>query len=186
MQIILHGGYGGHWDHAGEDNALFHKLIAAAEQADGKVMVSICAHKIPAEFTKLEQLKRSFHALNPRIKLSIAGRDNFHELLPQHKVLFLQGGNSAEHFNFMANTNAHDLTHGKTLMAGSSSGAMLLCRHGFSQGSNSVLTGKGIVDLALIPHANAWPATDYLPILQQATSSSILLLNEQQMLEFSV
>ncbi len=186
MRIILHGGYSGNWEQAGEDYLLFRKLVSAAEKEDGKVMVSICAYETPEAFPHLEQLKNTFHELNPAIKLTIAGRNSFKENISQHKVVFLQGGNSSAHKKFMDTIDAEEIYKGKSLIAGSSSGAMLLCKHGYSRSSNGVFAGKGIVDLALIPHANAWPIQDCLPLLQKETSSSILLLNEMQVVELQL
>ncbi|HEY1097226.1 MAG TPA: hypothetical protein VGF14_08305, partial [Alphaproteobacteria bacterium] len=125
MRVILHGGYTGIWDGAGEDTVLFQKLIDAAEQADKRVMISFLAYEKPTDWPHLDQLKETFQKLNPDIQLVIAGRDNFRDLLPHHQVLFLQGGNSRAHETALADITKEEITHNKIFLAGSSSGAML-------------------------------------------------------------
>ena len=182
-RVILHGGYSGTWDGAGEDRALFQKLIDAALQEDHKVMISVLAYEKLTDFPCLEETCATFQAMNPDVQLVIAGRDSFRELLPQHRVVFLQGGRSGEHYKALKDITRDDLVHNKALLVGSSSGAMMLCQRGYSRSSDGVIIGKGVVDLAVMPHADAWPVEEFLPKLRAATTASILLLNENQMIE---
>lgn len=184
-KIILHGGYRGNWDNAGEDVALFQKLVNAAVASDHKIMISYLAYETPSDFIYLDKTLETFHALSPAVKITIAGRNNFRELLPQHHVLFLQGGNSQMQSEALLQVSKEELLEGKTLLAGSSSGAMQLCRYGYSRSSNGVIHGKGIVDLALMPHADVWPVADYVPELRAVTDLPIVQLNEMQFIELS-
>jgi hypothetical protein len=185
-QIILHGGYRGDWEGSGQDMPLFAKLVAAAEQADGRVLVSFLAQETPTDFPHLQALKDSFKQLNPSIELVIAGTNNFLAELPKHQVLFVQGGNSGRQQARLAHISKAQLLQNKTVIAGSSSGAMALCQYGFSRSSGGVFCGKGMVDVALMPHAGVWPVADFLPQLQAATTLPILLLPETHMAEFVV
>jgi len=185
MRIILHGGYPGYWDGAGEDTALFQTLTDAAAKADGKILITLLAHEKPTDFVQLGQMLASFHAINPEIQITIASRDNFRELLPQHQILFMQGGNSKLQQQSWAEVEKEELIKNKTLIVGSSSGAMMLCNYAHSRSSGDVIKGKGVVDFAFMPHANVWPVADFVPRLQQATTSSIILLNEMQTIELN-
>jgi hypothetical protein len=183
VDVILHGGYNGDWQNAGHDIALFTKLIDAANQADGRVLISFLAHDTPTDFPHLDALKDTFKNLDPHIKLTIAGLHNFLTELSHHQVMFLQGGNSVKQQAALKNISKLDLAHNKKLIVGSSSGAMALCAHGYSQRAG-LFQGKGILNMALIPHADVWPITQFLPLLQSATNLPILLLNEMQMINF--
>ncbi len=185
-RVILHGGYSGTWDGAGEDRALFQLLIDAAMQTNQRVMISVLAYETVADFPCLKETYATFQEMNPNVQLVIAGRDNFKQLLPQHRVVFLQGGHSREHHNALKDVTRNDLMHNKVLLAGSSSGGMMLCQWGYSRSGNGPLQGKGIVDLAFMPHADVWPVEDFLPKLRDVTKTSVLMLNENQMLELNV
>ena len=185
-QIILHGGYRGIWENAGCDLPLFEKLAQAARNADNKLMISFCAHKTPEDFPHLDELRATFAEIASDIELVIAGRANFRELLPQYQVLFLQGGTSGAHFEFMADISKEEIARNKKTLAGSSSGGMLLCNYGYSRSSGGPVKGKGIVDLALMPHADVWNVDDFIPRLREVTKSSLLLLDEMQIVELNI
>jgi hypothetical protein len=184
-RIILHGGYGDHWDGVADDQPLFHKLIAAAEQTDKRILISTLAYNSPADFGYADAMVERFHAINPAIIVTMASPDNFRDLLPQYQVLFVQGGNSERHCAAMAGITKDELLTNKTLIAGSSSGGMLLCKWGYSR-SIGAFEGKGIVDLALMPHANSWPVEEFLPDLRRVATGPVLLLDELEMVELSV
>ena len=182
-RVILHGGYGGLWDNAGKDMALFQILADAAAQADNRLLISFLAHEKPSDFPHLDQLLATFRIINPDVQVTIAGQDNFRELLPQFKVLFLQGGTSRRQHQALKGYSKEDLMENKTLIARSSSGSMMLCKYGYSRSSNGVLEGKGVVDYAVMPHANAWAVEEFLSELQAVTTCEILLLDEMQIIE---
>jgi hypothetical protein len=185
-KIILHGGYSGLWEKAGCDLPLFQKLIDAAKESDNKIMISFLAHKTPSDFPALDEMLQIFNTIAPDIQIAVADRTNFSELLPKHKVLFLQGGNSLEQHQAFTAITKENILDNKFLIAGSSSGAMMLCTYGFAGRARQVIKGKDIVNIAFMAHANSWPIEEYLPILQAETDAPVLLLNENEMVEMCI
>lgn len=184
-RILLHGGYAGRWDNAGCDLPLFQKLIDAAQSADRRLMISFLAQEKASDFIRLDELIETFGKLAPSIELVIADRTNFHALLPHHKVVFLQGGSSQAQQKFLSGTSKEELLYNKVMLAGSSSGASMLCDHGFS-GSSQPVKGVNIVNLCVMPHANSWPIEEYLPSLRAASDAPILFLKEYEIVEMDI
>lgn len=182
-RILLHGGYAGYWEGAGEDGVLFRKLVDAALASDKKILISFLAMDDLSEFPFMEEMKDSFKAISSEVEIVIATKDNFKSLIKEHKVWFLQGGNSKKHEEVLKDILKEDMLHDKVMLAGSSSGAGQLCVYaGTSQGDN-VVKGKGILDFAFIPHANEKSVDDYIAKLRKVTDAPIVLLNENEMLE---
>lgn len=186
MQVLLHGGYGGFWKRAGQDTAFFQRLINAANLNDKKILISFLAQESLAEFPCLDEMLKTFNQLDSSVSVNIADRDNFKDLLPDHSVLFMQGGDSLAHQEFLRDVSAEELKQNKRLMAGSSSGSSMLCHHGFTDNGGQPIQGKGIVDIAVIPHANSWPIEEYSSKLRSVTKSPIILLEEMQFCELHV
>ncbi len=184
--IVLHGGYRGLWEGAGSDLPFFEKIAKAARNTDNKLMISFLAHETPSAFPHLDELIKAFHNLCPSLEISIADRANFRSLLKDHKVLFLQGGGTTRQYEALSSISKEELIYNKTLVAGSSSGAMSLCTYGFSSSVGSVVKGKEIIDICLIPHANTRPIKDYLPQLHAVSDKPVLLLDEYAMVDFSI
>ena len=184
--VLLHGGYGGHWGNAGEDAILFDRLVKAAREADQKILMGFLSHETLEEFPFIETLIETFQRNYSDIELIIADRTSFKEHIATCQVVFLQGGNSREHSQFIKTLEKDLIRNDKYLLAGSSSGAMVLCHCGYSGGGDMVIEGKGIVDLAVIPHANSWPVDQYIPKLKQHTSYPILLVKENEFVEIEI
>lgn len=184
--ILLHGGYGAFWEGAGNDVPFFTALADAACTADNKILISFLAQETPNDFPHLQELQNSFKQVAPQVELVIANRANFHELLPQHEVLFLQGGNSIAHHKFLEPFTSEDLKNGKKLLAGSSSGASLLCEYGFTGRANKPLKGKGIAPLCILPHANSWPKEACIHELSKVTTEPIICIDEKEFISVSI
>lgn len=186
MRIVLHGGYSGNWDNAGQDAELFRLLINAAEQANNRLLVCFLSKENPQDFFFLGDFIKNLRAINPALHIDVAGCDNIRELLLQHQVVFIQGGSTEEHFAAWQDITADELTHDKVFLAGSSSGAMLLAQWGYGRKNNQPIKGKGIIDLAVLPHADTWAVQDYLSQIHNVTSSPVMMLKENALVEFSI
>ena len=98
----------------------------------------------------------------------------------------MQGGSALTQQELLSGYTAEQLTDGKILLGGSSGGAMMLCAYGYSGINRRVLAGKGIVPLAVIPHANAWPIAAYTADLRKTTDLPICLVDEKQLAIFTL
>lgn len=185
-RIILHGGYPGYWEQAGTDLPLFTRLIEAARKADNKILISFLAQETPQNFPHLDLLLATFKNMSPDTKITVAGRDTFTKELPQHRVLFMQGGNSQAQNAVIKDIDASQIKDNKDLIVGSSSGGMALCRYGYSNSGEDVLKGTGIVHANFIPHANAWPIDDYIPHIRNVCEAPIHLVDELAMHELKI
>ncbi len=186
MRIILHGGYPGYFDQAGSDDSLFAKLIDAARQVDGRILVSCLAQEDRSKLQFLGELKQSFARLDSEIEICIADRLNFESIFSDFKVWFIQGGNPTGQIDFLSSFSQEALISGKSLIAGSSSGAMALCERGYSRRLNEFLDGKAILPFSVIPHANTWPVQKGIDEFRKLSRSPLILLDEIEMVEFDV
>ncbi len=186
VKIILHGGYEGYWDNAGRDIALFTKLADEARKADGKVLISFLAKDSLGDFSFIDELKETFKEIASDVELVIADRNNFKELLPKHKVLFLQGGNSKSHEEYLNTISKEELLENKTVLAGSSSGAGQLCNYAATSRGDKVVKGKGIVNNSMIGHAKTRSVEEYLHILRKHTDDDIIIINEAEFVEVTI
>lgn len=185
MKIILHGGYAGHWDGAGEDVELFDLLISQARKADGKLLISFLAQDKKEDFPYLNDVKNYFSSQAPDVKLTVCDRLDFLEHLAHHQVLFMQGGNSLKQEAFHRDVLPKQITENKACIAGSSSGAMMIAHHGISSHNDGVVVkGHSLLNIAIIPHANDWPLDLYMPKVKAHKDCPILCLDENQIVVF--
>ncbi len=185
-KIILHGGYLDSWKGAGNDIALFAKLADEARKADGKLLMGFVAKPTLDKFPFIEELKESFKEIAPDVELVIADRDNFRELLPKYKVVFMQGGSSKAHKEYLSDFSNEELLKNKTVLAGSSSGAGQLCNYAAVSKGSQVIDGKGIVNISMIAHAKTRPVDEYLPKLRKYTKDDVIIINESEFVEFVI
>ncbi len=185
-KIILHGGYISPWQGAGRDISLFSKLADEARKADGKILMSFVAEATLDKFPFIDELKETFKEIAPDVELVIADRDNFRELLPKHKVLFLQGGNTLAHKEYLDGITRDGLLENKTVLAGSSSGAGQLCNYAATSRGDKVVKGKGIIDVSVMPHATSWSVDEYTDQFRKYTDNPIVIIKELEFVEFII
>ncbi len=182
--IILHGGYPEPWAGAGEDETLFNALIEQAKAADSNLLISFLAQNKKEDFPHLDALKNYFKSNSPSIELKLVDQNDFLDHVSDYKVLFMQGGNSLKQEAFHKTLERDQILENKTCIAGSSSGAMMIAHHGISSHEDGIVVkGHGILDFAVIPHADAWPLNQYIPIVRSYKSLPILCLDENQMVQ---
>ncbi|MFZ2619818.1 MAG: Type 1 glutamine amidotransferase-like domain-containing protein [Alphaproteobacteria bacterium] len=181
-RVLLHGGYPGFFEGATADTAMFTRLAEAAQATDGKILLHFAGYDHKPEF--IEAFEKNLHAHAPKVKRVLTQETTLPEQLAAHKVIFLQGGARLKQWELFEGVSKNVFKQA-ALVAGSSAGAMLLCRYGHSS-KFGVKQGVGLVEVSVIVHANARPADDYIMALQSQCAAPVLVLNELQMVEVAV
>lgn len=181
MRVLLHGGYPGFFDGSLEDTQLFTKLIEGARAGNGKVLFASFGYVQPAEY--MEKMFVAMHAIDANVTCTIASKENFEQELVEHSVVNLQGGATLKWQEFLQTIDPQALVTNKTMLAGSSAGANMLCRYGFTDSVPGVLEGLGVVQTAVIPHCNAWPTDEYIPMMREVTDLPIIMVAEDSIVE---
>lgn len=186
MHVLLHGGYGGYWDGVDQDDNLYSKLLAAAKFDNNQLLIGLLGYKTENDFGVRDQMLSGLMKLNSDVNIIFAAQDTFLDVVGNHRVLFLQGSKTKQQADFLSNIDFDVITKDKLFIGDSSAGATLLCHSGYSASHGGAIMGKNLLDLSVIPHANAWDLNVAMLALREKSSYPIICVNEKETVEFFV
>jgi|GEM_PF-2499908 len=183
MKILLHGGHKSGLENLTNDLNFWNRIFKYSKESDGKLLLNFFSRERDKEYK--ESCKEALNKLNPNIQITIAEEALFAEQLKEHEVIFFQGGYTKELIEKMSKFDESKLKQ-KYALAGSSAGANYFSEYGVLNNGDGVAQGLGLLKHICIPHADVWNIKPCIELAKKESNLPILLLDENQTVEFNI
>ena len=183
MKILLHGGHESGLENLTSDLNFWERIFKYSEESDGKLLLNFFSREREEGYK--QNCKTQLQKINTNIEIAIADEAIFDKQLDEYQVIFFQGGYTRELIEKMSQFNENKLRD-KYALAGSSAGANYFSKYGVLNNGDGVTEGLGFLAHTCIPHADVWDVKQCLKLAKQESDLPVLLLDENQTVEFEI